>query len=94
MILQPTHRWRQAFYDDLFVDAAQRSIAFQAQAERPDAARQIQVLLQGAANGAMPSWKQLSDTDLAAVVTYTKNAWSNKTGQLVQPAEIVALRAK
>ncbi len=59
-----------------------------------DHAKQIQVLLQGAANGAMPAWKQLSDTDLAAVVSYTKNAWSNKTGQLVQPSEIVAQRAK
>jgi len=57
-------------------------------------ALQIQVVLHGAANGAMPAWKQLSDTDLAAVVTYTKNAWSNKTGQLVQPAEIVAQRSK
>lgn len=57
-------------------------------------APQIQVVLKGAGNGAMPSWAALSDTDLAAVVTYTKNAWSNKTGQLVQPAEIVALRAK
>ena len=27
-----------------------------------------------------PPWAALSDTDLAAVVTYTKNAWSNKTG--------------
>jgi cytochrome c oxidase subunit 2 len=26
------------------------------------------------------------------VITYTKNNWSNKTGQLVQPAEIVAAR--
>jgi cytochrome c oxidase subunit 2 len=59
-----------------------------------DAARQIQVLLQGAGNGAMPAWKQLSDTDLAAVVSYTKNAWSNKTGQLVQPADVVAQRGK
>ncbi|WP_404301978.1 cytochrome c oxidase subunit II [Alicycliphilus denitrificans] len=59
-----------------------------------DHARQIQVVLKGAANGAMPSWAALSDTDLAAVVTYTKNAWSNKTGQLVQPAEIVAQRGK
>jgi mono/diheme cytochrome c family protein len=41
-------------------------------------------------NGAMPAWKQLSDTDLAAVITYTKNSWSNKTGQLVQPADVVA----
>jgi len=28
------------------------------------------------------------------VVTYTKNNWSNKTGQLVQPAEVLALRGK
>jgi len=57
-------------------------------------AQQIQVVLKGAGNGAMPSWAALNDTDLAAVVTYTKNAWSNKTGQLVQPAEIVAQRGK
>jgi len=57
-------------------------------------APQIQMVLKGAGNGAMPSWAALSDTDLAAVVTYTKNAWSNKTGQLVQPAEIVAQRGK
>jgi cytochrome c oxidase subunit II len=57
-----------------------------------DPAKQIQILLNGAANGAMPAWKQLSDTEIAAVVTYTKNSWSNKTGKLVQPAEIVAAR--
>lgn len=59
-----------------------------------DHARQIQIVLKGAAGGAMPSWAQLSDTDLAAVITYTKNAWSNKTGQLVQPAEVLAQRGK
>jgi len=57
-----------------------------------DPSAQIAILLNGAANGAMPAWKQLSDTELAAVVTYTKNAWSNKTGKLVQPAELVAAR--
>ena len=57
-----------------------------------DHAKQIAVLLNGQNNGAMPSWKQLSDTELAAVVTYTKNSWSNKTGQLVQPSEVVAAR--
>lgn len=59
-----------------------------------DHSKQLQVVLHGAAGGAMPSWAQLSDTDLAAVVSYTKNAWSNKTGQLVQPAEVVAQRSK
>jgi len=57
-----------------------------------DAAQQIQILLNGAANGAMPAWKQLSDTEIAAVVTYTKNSWTNKTGKVIQPAEIVAAR--
>jgi cytochrome c oxidase subunit II len=57
-----------------------------------DAAAQIKVLLEGAAGGAMPAWKQLSDTELAAVITFTKNSWSNKTGKLVQPAELVAAR--
>ena len=57
-----------------------------------DQAKQIKVLLNGQNNGAMPAWKQLSDTDIAAVISYTKNNWSNKTGQLVQPAEIKASR--
>jgi len=55
---------------------------------------QLHVVLNGQNNGAMPAWKQLSDTDIAAVVTFTKNSWSNKTGQLVQPAEVLAERGK
>ena len=57
-----------------------------------DKSKQINVLLNGQAGGAMPAWKQLSDTDLAAVISFTKNNWSNKTGQLVQPADIKAAR--
>lgn len=57
-----------------------------------DKSKQINILLNGAGNGAMPSWKQLSDTEIAAVITYVKNSWSNKTGTLVQPAEITAAR--
>ena len=57
-----------------------------------DKTKQISVLLHGQNNGAMPSWKALSDTDLAAVITFTKNNWSNKTGQLVQPADVLAQR--
>jgi cytochrome c oxidase subunit II len=57
-----------------------------------DQGAMINVLLNGAAGGAMPSWKQLSDTELAAVMTYAKNSWSNKTEQVVQPAAVVAAR--
>jgi cytochrome c oxidase subunit 2 len=35
----------------------------------------------------------LSDADIAAVVTYQRNAWNNKTGDLVQPAQIAAARS-
>jgi len=57
-----------------------------------DKLKQVGVLLNGQNNGAMPAWKQLSDTEIAAVITYTKNNWSNKTGQVVQPAEVAAAR--
>ena len=57
-----------------------------------DKIKQIKVLLNGQNNGTMPAWKQLSDTDIAAVISYTKNNWSNKTGQLVQPADVKAAR--
>ena len=57
-----------------------------------DNSKLISVLLQGQNNGAMPAWSQLSDTELAAVMTYAKNSWSNKTDSIVQPADVVAAR--
>jgi cytochrome c oxidase subunit 2 len=58
-----------------------------------DKAKQIQVVLNG--RNAMPSWKAtLSDTDIAAVISFTKNHWSNHTGQVVQPSEVLAQRGK
>ena len=53
---------------------------------------QIALVLAGKTGTAMPSWKQLSDTDIAAVITYTRNAWGNHTGEAIQPAQIVAAR--
>jgi cytochrome c oxidase subunit 2 len=57
-----------------------------------DKLKTIKVLLNGQNNGAMPAWKQLSDTDIAAVISYAKNNWSNKTGQVIQPADVKAAR--
>ena len=57
---------------------------------------QIQVLLNGIVKDgkptAMVSFKHLSDADLAAVITYTRNNWKNKVGDAVMPAEVKALR--
>jgi cytochrome c oxidase subunit II len=60
-------------------------------------AAQINVLLKGKNSGAfpapMPPWPQLSDTEIAAVITYTRNSWSNKAAEnIVQPAEVLAAR--
>lgn len=55
-------------------------------------ADQIKLLLTGKQGTAMASFKHLSDADLAGVITYTRNSWSNKSGDSVAPAEIKAAR--
>lgn len=53
---------------------------------------QIHLVLNG--KNAMPPWKGvLNDTEIAAVITYTRNSWSNKAQEnIVQPAEVLAAR--
>jgi cytochrome c oxidase subunit 2 len=53
---------------------------------------QIKLVLNGKQGTAMNAFKHLSDVDLAAVMTYTRNSWNNKTGDMVAPAEVKALR--
>jgi cytochrome c oxidase subunit 2 len=60
-------------------------------------AEQVDVVLNGKHSGkfpsAMPAWKQLSDTEIAAVITYTRNSWGNHAAEnIVQPAEVMAAR--
>jgi cytochrome c oxidase subunit II len=53
---------------------------------------QINILLNG--KNAMPGWKAtLSDTEIAAVITFTRNNWSNKAAEnIVQPSDVLAAR--
>ena len=56
-------------------------------------AAQIDIVMNGKAGTAMSAFgKQMSDTDLAAVITFTRNAWGNKTGDVIQSSEIKASR--
>ena len=49
---------------------------------------QIDLVLNGKPGTAMAAFgKQLSDTDLAAVITFTRKSWGNKASE-VQPAEV------
>lgn len=49
----------------------------------------IDIVVNGKAGTAMAAYgPQLNDIDIAAVVTYERNAWGNKAGDMVQPSEI------
>jgi cytochrome c oxidase subunit 2 len=53
----------------------------------------LALVMNGREKTAMAAFaNQLSDVDLAAVVTYQRNAWANSTGDLVQPSEVKAAR--
>jgi cytochrome c oxidase subunit 2 len=53
----------------------------------------IDRVMNGKPNTAMVAFKdQLSDQDLADVITYERNAWDNNTGNLVTPDQIKAAR--
>ncbi|MCG6938050.1 MAG: cytochrome c oxidase subunit II [Gammaproteobacteria bacterium] len=57
------------------------------------AAKHIDIVTHGKTGTAMQAFgTQLNDADLAAVITYERNAWGNNMGDVVQPADIKAAR--
>lgn len=55
-----------------------------------DIGQHLTVGIKGVAGTAMQAFgEQLSDVDMAAVITYQRNAFGNNTGDIVQPADVV-----
>lgn len=55
-----------------------------------DMAGHIDIVLNGKPGSAMQSFSaQLSDVDIAAVITFERNAWGNDTGETVTPKMII-----
>jgi cytochrome c oxidase subunit 2 len=53
----------------------------------------IKTVLNGRPGTAMVAFgKQMSNADIAAVITYERNAWDNRTGDVVQSAQVAALK--
>ena len=53
----------------------------------------IEIVLQGREGTAMQAWgNMLSESDIAAAVTYTRNAFGNATGDVVQPQTIARIK--
>lgn len=60
-------------------------------------AEHIKTVLSGRSTGKFgapmpPFGAQLNDADIAAIVTYERNAFGNSTGDVVQPAQVKAVR--
>lgn len=56
-------------------------------------ARHINLLLHGVPGSAMQGYKDvLTDEEIAAIVTYERNAWKNNTNDVVQPGDVQQLR--
>jgi len=53
---------------------------------------QLDLILNGKSGTAMASFKQLTNTEIAAVIAYTRTAWSNKAEQYIQPADVKVAR--
>jgi cytochrome c oxidase subunit 2 len=53
----------------------------------------INIVLNGRDGTAMQAWgEMLSEADIAAALTYTRNAFGNETGDLVQPQTIAQIK--
>ena len=49
----------------------------------------MDIVVNGVSGTAMQAFGgQLSEVDLAAVITYERNAWGNDTGEMVTPKEV------
>ena len=63
-----------------------------------DKARNIEILMEGVQGAAMQSFaNQLSEVDMASVITYTRESWSNGKdgdGEIVTPQDIVDYKNK
>ena len=57
------------------------------------AAGHISIVVNGKPGTAMAAFgKQLSEVDIAAIITYERNAWTNKLGDMVTPKDILAFK--
>jgi cytochrome c oxidase subunit 2 len=53
----------------------------------------VDIVINGKAGTSMAAFgEQLTPTEIAAIVTYERNAWDNNKGDSIQPAEIVSFK--
>ena len=57
--------------------------------------RHIDLIIKGVPGTAMQGYaEQLTDEEIAAIITYERNAWKNDTDELIQPSDVAAARVQ
>jgi len=55
--------------------------------------KHLDVVINGTSGTAMQAFGgQLSEVDLAAIITYERNAWGNDVGDMVQPLDVLKFK--
>lgn len=58
-----------------------------------DVSKHLDVVVNGVAGTAMQAFGgDISEVDLAAIITYERNAWGNDTGDVVQPIDVLKFK--
>jgi cytochrome c oxidase subunit 2 len=52
----------------------------------------LEIVIKGKEGTAMQPWGSLNDLEIAAIVTYERNAWDNNSGDVVQPSDVKQAR--
>ena len=52
----------------------------------------LDIVINGKPGTPMVAWGAMNDLEIAAIVTYERNAWENNTGDVVQPADVKQAR--
>jgi cytochrome c oxidase subunit II len=57
--------------------------------------RHIDLVLQGVSGSAMPAFSgRLTNVEIAAIITYERNAWDHHTGELISPGQVQVRQTK
>jgi cytochrome c oxidase subunit 2 len=48
----------------------------------------MNIVLNGKEGSAMQAWSSLNDLEIAAIITYERNAWGNDSGDVIQPTDV------
>ena len=78
--------------DNMFKPLAERGFLKDGRIVLGSVPQHLDIVLNGIPGTAMQAWNKLNSLEVAAIVTYERNAFGNKTGDIVQVADVEKAR--